>query len=169
MRATTSVRVSCHIRFSGSVTRLAVAACQTPWYVAVLTGFMGGSPGRRGGRAALCTMVADFTLCSSSTPSQETPPPPRAPLCRSHYAQSQLARARAVRFLTGPHAHTPRTHSQWVPGPGRTPQGRAVGRGKAPNPGRPRPRQEAPPTPGALVPPPPARKASSQVRALWGW
>ena len=30
------------------------------------TGFMGGSPGRRGGGGALCTMVADLTLCTSS-------------------------------------------------------------------------------------------------------
>ena len=46
-----------------------------------------------------------------------------------------------------------RTHSQWVAGPGRTPQGREVGRGRAPQPGRPTRRQEAHPT-SALVPPP---------------
>ena len=33
--------------------------------------------------------------------------PPRAPLCRPHSAQSQLARARAVGLVTGPHARTP--------------------------------------------------------------
>ena len=48
--------------------------------------------------------------------------PPRAPSCRPHSAQSQLARARVVGLVTGPHARPPRTHSQWVVGPGRTPQ-----------------------------------------------
>ena len=33
----------------------------------------------------------------------------------------QHAKARAVGLVTGPHARTPRTHSQWVVGPGRTP------------------------------------------------
>ena len=33
--------------------------------------------------------------------------PPRAPSCRPHSAQSQLARARAVGLVTGPHARTP--------------------------------------------------------------
>ena len=126
--------------------------------------------------------------------------PPRAPSCRRNSAQSQLARARAVGSVTGPHARSPRTHSQLVVGPGRTPKmtsgrgwesarprtprtkargalrrtasgkqapaarpkGREVGGGRVPDPGRPTPRQEAPP-PGALVPPPqrakPARKS----------
>ena len=57
----------------------------------------------------------------------------------------------------------PETHSQWVVGPGSPPRGRAVGGGRAPDPGSPTPRQEAPP-PGALVPPPqhakPARKSA---------
>ena len=61
-------------------------------------------------------------------PSPEAPNPvkgrlPRAPSCRPHSAQSQLAEARAVGLVTGPHARTPRTHSQWVVGPGRTPEG----------------------------------------------
>ena len=73
------------------------------------------------------------------------PPPPRAPLCRPNSVQSQLARARPVGVVPGPHAHTPRTHSQSVAGLGRTPPGRAVGRGIAPTPGRPTPRREAPP------------------------
>ena len=60
------------------------------------------------------------------TPRQEAPP--RAPSCRPHNAQSQLARARAVGSATGPHARSPRTHSQWVVGPGRTPE-RTSGRG----------------------------------------
>ena len=48
--------------------------------------------------------------------------PPRAPSCRPHSAQSQLAGARALGLLTGPRARTPRTRSQWVVGPGRTPE-----------------------------------------------
>ena len=39
-----------------------------------------------------------------------------------------LARVRAVGFVTGPHARPPRTHSQWVVGPGRRPE-RTGGRG----------------------------------------
>ena len=80
--------------------------------------------------------------------------PPRAPSCRPHSAQSKLASTRAVGFVMGPHARTPRTHSQWVVGPGRMPERtRGVGVGRAPGPGRPTPRQEAPP-PGTLMPPP---------------
>ena len=56
------------------------------------------------------------------TSRQEPPPPPRAPSCHSRSAQSHLATARAVGLVTGPHARTPGTHSQWVAGPGRTPQ-----------------------------------------------
>ena len=48
--------------------------------------------------------------------------PPRVPSCGPHSAQSQLARARAVGLATGPCARTSRTHSQWVVGPGRTPE-----------------------------------------------
>ena len=94
--------------------------------------------------------------------------PPREPSSRPHNAHSQLARGRAVGSVTHPHAHSARTHGQWVAGPGRTPQGRAVGRGRGHNPGRPEPRQETFPTrcPRAA---PTARKASSQERALWGW
>ena len=82
------------------------------------------------------------------THTEATDAPPGAPLCRPHSAQSQLARARAVGLVTGPHAGTPRTHRQWVAGPGCTPQRRAVGRERAHNPGRPTPRREAPPPPG---------------------
>ena len=67
--------------------------------------------------------------------------PPKAPSCRPRSARSQLARPRAVGLGTGPHAHPPYSHSQWLAGPGRTPQKRAVGRGRAPHPGRPTPRQ----------------------------
>ena len=94
--------------------------------------------------------------------------PPRAPSCRCHSAQSQLARARAVELVTGPHARTPDTHSQWVVGPGRTPE-RTSSRGwKSARPqtphtvarGAPHRHPHAAPT---------ARKASSQESALWGW
>ena len=89
--------------------------------------------------------------------------PPRVPPCRPHSVQGQLARALAVGLLTGPHAQPPRTVSQWVAGPSCTPQGWAVGHGRAPNPSRPSPKHKAPP-PGALVPPPqrakPARKSA---------
>ena len=94
--------------------------------------------------------------------------PPRTPSCHPHSAQSQLSRGRAVGLVTGPHAGTPRTHSQWVVGPGRTPertrvQGWESARPRTPHtqargahPGRPR----ASPT---------ARKAGLQERALWRW
>ena len=94
--------------------------------------------------------------------------PPRAPSGHPHSAQSQLARARAVGLVTGPHARSPRTHSQWVVGPGRTPQrtsrqGRESARPRTPH----IQAKGAPPGhPGAA---PTGRKASSQERARWGW
>ena len=89
----------------------------------------------------------------TGTPRTQARGAPRAPSCRPHNAQSQPARARAVGLMTGPHARTARTHSQWVVGSSCTPQGRAVGWGRAPNPGRRTHRQAAPPS-GALVPSP---------------
>ena len=87
---------------------------------------------------------------------------------RPHSAQRQLARARAAGLVTGPRAQPP--HPQPVgTGPGRTPQGRAVCRGKAPNPGSPTPRQEPPLPPGRPHATPTARKASSHERMLGGW
>ena len=71
--------------------------------------------------------------------------PPRAPSCRPHSAQSQLARARVVGLVTGPHARTPRNHSQWVVGPGRTPEQMRGQRWESARPRTPTPRQEAPP------------------------
>ena len=83
--------------------------------------------------------------------------PPPTPSCRPHSAQSQLARARVVGLVTGPQVRTPRTRSQWVVGPGRTPErtsslapsspprGRAARGGGAPDPRRPSQRREAPP------------------------
>ena len=66
---------------------------------------------------------------SSDAPHRGKRRPLRAPSCRPHRAQSQPARARAVGLMTGPHARTPRTRSQWVVGPGRTPE-RTSGRGR---------------------------------------
>ena len=90
--------------------------------------------------------------------------PPRAPSCCPHSAQGQLARARAVCLVTGPHARTPRTLSQWVVGPGRTPQRTSSrGLGERPTPDAPHQGKRQPP-PGLLVPPPqharPARKSA---------
>ena len=54
--------------------------------------------------------------------------PPRAPSCRPHSAQSQLARARAVGLVTGPHARTPPLPQPVGSGP-RQPAQRAGSRG----------------------------------------
>ena len=93
---------------------------------------------------------------------------PRAPRCRAHSAQSQHTRARSVGLQRVPTPTAHRTHSWSVAGPGRTPQGQVVGRGRAPGPGRFRVRRETlpPRRPRAA---PTAHKASSQERALWGW
>ena len=100
------------------------------------------------------------------TPRQEAPPPghPHA----APTAPKASSQERAIGSVTGPHARTPRTHSQWVVGPGRTPE-RTSGWGW----GSARPR--TPHTQARGAPPghphaaPTARKASSQERALWGW
>ena len=90
---------------------------------------------------------------------------PLVPSCRPHSVQSQLVRARAVGLVTGPHAHTPRTHSQWVVPRCRKPQ-RTIGRGWES--ARPR----TPHTQATGAPPrrpraaPTARNASLQERAL---
>ena len=87
--------------------------------------------------------------------------PPRAPSCRPKSAQSQLAKARAVGLVTGPHARTPRNHSQWVVGPGRTPE-RTRGRGwESARPRTPHTQARGAP-PGRPHAAPRARKASSQ-------
>ena len=94
--------------------------------------------------------------------------PPRAPSCHPHSAQSQLARARAVGLVTGLHAHTPRAHSQWAVGPGRTPE-RTSGRGgESIQPLKPKTQARGVP-PGHPHVAPTARKACSQERALSGW
>ena len=94
--------------------------------------------------------------------------PPRAPSCRPHSVQSQLARARAVGLVTRPHARSPRTHSQWVVGPGRTPQ-RTRGRGWESARARMPHTQARGAPPGTPHAAPTARKAGTQERALWGW
>ena len=54
-------------------------------------------------------------------PGRPTPRQEAAPPGHPHVAP-QRARARAVWLETGPQARSPRTHSQWVVGPGRTPE-----------------------------------------------
>ena len=61
--------------------------------------------------------------------------------------------------VTGPHASTPRTRSQWVVRPGRTPQ-RTGGWGWE-SARRRTPKQEAPP-PGTLMPPPQRAKSAPE-------
>ena len=93
--------------------------------------------------------------------------PPRAPSCPPHRAQSQHARARAVGLVTGPRARTPRTNSQQVVGPGRTPE-RTRGRGwESARPWTPHTQARGAP-PGGPHAAPTARKASTQECALWG-
>ena len=99
--------------------------------------------------------------------------PPRAPSCR--IAQRSKPAHKSARCGVGygslrPHPPHPRPVDS-----GPRPHARKddwSGVGEHPTPGPPAPRQEAPP-PGALVPPlqraKPARKASSQELARWGW
>ena len=87
--------------------------------------------------------------------------PPRAPSCRPQSAQSQLAKARAVGLVAGPHARTPRTHSQWVVGPGRKPQRTSVRGWESARPRAPRTQARgAPPERPRAAPT--ARQASAQ-------
>ena len=74
----------------------------------------GSTPERRRGRG--------WESARPRTPHTQAGGAPPKPSCRPDSAQSQLARVRAVGLVTGPHARTPRTHSQWVVGPGRTPE-----------------------------------------------
>ena len=71
-------------------------------------------------------------------------------------------------LVTGANACTPRTNSQWVVGPGRTPE-RTSGRGwESARPRTPHTQARGAPhgRPSAAST---ACKASSQERALWGW
>ena len=71
-------------------------------------------------------------------------------------------------LVTGPHARTPGTHSQWVVGPGRTPE-RMGGRGwESARPQMPHTQARGAP-PGRPCAAPTARTAITQERALWGW
>ena len=71
-------------------------------------------------------------------------------------------------LVTGPHALTPRTHSQWVVGSGRTPE-RTRGRGwESAHPRMPHTQARGAP-PGHPHVAPTAGKARLQERALWGW
>ena len=90
-------------------------------------------------------------------------PPPRAPSCRPHSAQSQLARARAVGLVTGPQARTP-PHPQPVGSGPRQPAQRAGSRGwESARPRTPHTQARGAPQ-GTLMPPPqrgkPARKSA---------
>ena len=71
-------------------------------------------------------------------------------------------------LVTGPHARVPRTHSQWVVGPGRTPE-KTSGRGwESAQPQTPH-TQARSALPGRPLAAATVRKASSQERVLWGW
>ena len=78
-------------------------------------------------------------------------PPPGTPSRHPHSAQRRLARAHAVGPVLGPHAHTTRAWETRATGPGCPPQGRAAGRGRAPETRRPSQRWE-------VLPPPPGRR-----------
>ena len=90
--------------------------------------------------------------------------PPQATSCRTHSAQSLLARVRAVGLVTGPHARIP-PHPQPVGSGPRQPAQRASSRGWESARNRtPHTQAGCVPPPGALVPPPqrakPARKSA---------
>ena len=70
--------------------------------------------------------------------------------------------------VTDPHAHIPRSQSQRVAGPDSPLQRQAVGRGRAPDPRGPTPRQESP-SPWRPPAAPTTRNTSSHERSLWGW
>ena len=70
-------------------------------------------------------------------------------------------------LVTGPHARSPRTHSKWVVGPGRTLERTSVRgwEGALPRTSHTQARGAPPRHPHIA---PTARKASLQERALWG-
>ena len=121
----------------------------------------GRTPQRTGGRR--------WESALAQTPkTQARGAPPGRPSAAPTARKASFARARAVGLVTGPHAHQPRTHSQWVVGPGRTPQrtGSRVRESALLRPPHTQARGALPPRPHAV---PTARKASWQERALWGW
>ena len=79
-----------------------------------------------------------------------------------HSAQHQLARARAVGSVLGPHTRTPRAQETGATGPGYLTDGRASGRGRAPNPRRPSQRRGG--TPLGNPSPPPRRAMPNRAR-----
>ena len=93
--------------------------------------------------------------------------PPRAPSCRPHSAQSQLARARAVGLVTGPHARSP-PHPQPVGSGPRQPAQRAGSRGRgSARPQMPLTTADGTP-PGDALPPPPRRPTLARKGARRG-
>ena len=69
-------------------------------------------------------------------------------------------------LVTGPHARTPSTHSQWPPSPGSPPRGQAAGEGGAPDPRRPSQRQTAPPPGTPFRHPHGAQRRPARARAV---
>ena len=60
------VRINRRPRLGGRVTSSDEAIILVPRQLAVPSGVKGGSAGQRGFAGALCTMVADLTLCPRS-------------------------------------------------------------------------------------------------------
>ena len=71
-------------------------------------------------------------------------------------------------LVTGSHARNPRTNSQWVVGPGRTPERMGGRQWESARPVTPHTQARGAP-PGHPHAAPTARKTSSQEGALWGW
>ena len=86
------------------------------------------------------------------TPRQEAPPPGTL-MPPPQRAKPARKSARCAVGDGSQRRHPPASTAQTVVGPGSPPRGRAVGGGRAPDPGRPTLRQEVPP-PGTLMPPP---------------
>ena len=85
--------------------------------------------GKRAPAARLEGGQSDWETARPRTPNiQAGGAPPKAPSCRPRSAQGQLARARAVGLVTGPHARTP-PHPQRVGSGPRQPAQRAGSRG----------------------------------------
>ena len=98
------------------------------------------------------------------TPRQQAPPPgARVP----HPQRAKPARKSARGWVgEGPQARIPRTRSQWVVGPGRTPESKSGRGSESAEPRAPHTQAIGAP-PGHCCAAPTARKASSQERALW--
>ena len=101
---------------------------------------------------------------STRTGAKPQRPPGAANPGSVHNTRRTAAREKVPRTAGPPRPHTAPTASG-KRAPAARPKGRLVGLGRAPNPGRPTPRQEAPP-PGALVPPPQRAKPARKSRAV---